>query len=101
MLICINKIDFFFELDKKKAEKDDYPSKLRYEEIKKNMVDYLKIVGYNTEKIPFIPISGFHGDNMLEPSVNLPWYKGPTLIDALDSIIPPKRPTDKPLRLPL
>ena len=29
------------------------------------------------------------------------WWKGPTLIEALDGIIPPKRPTDKPLRLPL
>merc|ERR1712078_358702 len=29
------------------------------------------------------------------------WYKGPTLLEALDSIIPPTRPTDKPLRLPL
>ena len=38
---------------------------------------------------------------MLEKSANLPWYKGPTLIEALNAIIPPKRPTDKPLRLPL
>jgi elongation factor 1-alpha len=38
---------------------------------------------------------------MLEKSPNLGWYKGPTLIEALDSITPPKRPTDKPLRLPL
>jgi len=29
------------------------------------------------------------------------WYKGKTLFDTLDDIIPPKRPTDKPLRLPL
>jgi len=38
---------------------------------------------------------------MVEKSPNLPWYKGPTLIEALDSIIPPKRPVDKPLRIPL
>lgn len=38
---------------------------------------------------------------MLEPSANLPWYKGPTLLQALDAIEPPKRPLDKPLRLPL
>jgi elongation factor 1-alpha len=38
---------------------------------------------------------------MLEPSPNLGWYKGPTLIQALDNIVPPKRPLEKPLRLPL
>ncbi|KAK1288709.1 Elongation factor 1-alpha [Acorus calamus] len=58
-------------------------------------------VGYNPDKIPFVPISGFEGDNMIERSTNLDWYKGPTLLDALDQISEPKRPTDKPLRLPL
>ena len=48
-----------------------------------------------------MPISGFQGDNMIERSDNLPWYKGPTLLEALDQIDPPKRPSDKPLRLPL
>lgn len=48
------------------------------------MIDFLKNVGYATEKILFIPISGFFGDNMLEPSKNLAWYKGPTLVEALD-----------------
>ena len=38
---------------------------------------------------------------MIERSANLPWYKGPTLLEALDSVEPPKRPSDKPLRLPL
>ncbi|MQL10541.1 elongation factor 1-alpha, partial [Escherichia coli] len=58
-------------------------------------------VGYNPDKIPFVPISGFEGDNMIERSTNLDWYKGPTLLDALDQINEPKRPSDKPLRLPL
>ena len=52
-------------------------------------------------QVPFVPISGFHGDNMIERSANLPWYKGPTLLEALDAVEPPKRPSDKPLRLPL
>jgi len=38
---------------------------------------------------------------MIDRSPNLKWYKGPILIEALDLIEPPKRPTDKPLRLPL
>ena len=38
---------------------------------------------------------------MIERSENMPWYKGPYLLEALDALTPPKRPTDKPLRLPL
>merc|ERR1712180_119313 len=63
--------------------------------------------------VAFVPISGWNGDNMLEKSSNMSWWKewkierkegnasGATLLEALDSILPPKRPTDKPLRLPL
>jgi elongation factor 1-alpha len=61
----------------------------------------LKKVGYKPAKIPFVPISGWEGDNMIERSTNMNWYKGPTLLEALDSVNPPKRPVDKPLRLPL
>merc|ERR1711959_816310 len=38
---------------------------------------------------------------MIDQSDNMPWYKGPTLLQALDNLNPPQRPTDKPLRLPL
>merc|ERR1711990_1158404 len=62
---------------------------------------YLKKVGYNVANIPFVPISGWVGDNMIEGSDNMPWYSGPTLLGCLDALRPPKRPSDKPLRLPL
>jgi elongation factor 1-alpha len=73
----------------------------RFEEIKKEVGSYLKKVGYNPKNVPFIPISGWHGDNMIEVSTNLTWWKGGTLLEALDNIKPPKRPIDKPLRVPL
>ena len=38
---------------------------------------------------------------MIERSTNLNWYKGPTLLKALDQINEPKRPSNKPLKLPL
>merc|ERR1712134_14065 len=88
-------------------------SQARFEEIQKEVQGFIKKVGYNPAAVPFVPISGWHGDNMLETSKNMSWYKGwsierkegkatgMTLIDALDAIIPPQRPTDKPLRLPL
>jgi len=91
MIVCVNKMD----------EKTVNFSEERFNEIKKELEDYLKKVGYNPAKVPFVPISGWNGDNMLEKSSNLTWFKGPTLIEALDAIIPPKRPVDKPLRLPL
>ncbi|RHN82539.1 putative protein-synthesizing GTPase [Medicago truncatula] len=77
-------------------------SKGRYEEIVKILSPFLKRVGYdNLDEIPFIPISGFEGDNIIERSTNLDWYKGPTLIEALDQIKEPNRPSHMPLRLPL
>jgi elongation factor 1-alpha len=91
MIVCVNKMD-----DKSVSWGQD-----RYEEIMKEVSAYLKKVGYDPTKVPFVPISGWHGDNMIEKSDNMPWYKGPTLLGALDQIIPPKRPSDKPLRLPL
>merc|ERR1711956_118970 len=58
-------------------------------------------VGYKPMKVPFVPISGWEGDNMVEKSSNMPWCKGPYLLEALDNVNPPKRPTDNALRLPL
>merc|ERR1712092_38167 len=83
------------------------------EEIQKEVSGFIKKVGYNPAAVAFVPISGWHGDNMIEASTNMGWYKGwevtrkegnakgTTLLEALDAIIPPARPTDKPLRLPL
>jgi len=88
-------------------------SETRFNEIVKEVAAYVKKVGYNPKTVAFVPISGFHGDNMLEPSTNMPWFKGfsierkegnasgKCLFNALDAILPPKRPTEKPLRLPL
>ena len=73
----------------------------RYKELKAEVSPYLKKVGYKPMKIPFVPISGWMGDNMIDKSTNMPWYKGPYLLEALDNANPPKRPVDKPLRLPL
>lgn len=85
--------------------KMDHPStnysKDRYEEIKKEATSFLKKGGYKVDAIPFIPFSGLTGENMKEPQTNMPWYKGPTLIGALDTMTAPERPVDKPLRLPI
>jgi elongation factor 1-alpha len=91
LIVAINKMD-----DKSVNYAQD-----RYEEIKKEVSGYIKKIGYNPEKVDFVPISGWVGDNMMEKSPNITWYKGPTLLEALDRILEPKRPSDKPLRIPL
>jgi len=91
MIVVINKMD----------DKSVNWAQSRYDEIKKEVQSYIKKVGYNPDKVLFVPISGWHGDNMLEKSANLSWYKGPTLLEALDEITPPERPISKPLRIPL
>merc|ERR1711907_567005 len=83
-----------------KMDAVDY-AESRYSEIKKEMLTFVKKVGYNPAKVQCIPISGFNGDNMLDKSAKTPWYKGPYLLEALDQLNAPDRPVDKPLRLPL
>ena len=85
----------------------------RFNEIKADVSAFIKKIGYQPESVAFVPISGFQGDNLIESSTHMPWYKGwsitrkegdatgRTLLEALDAIIPPHRPTDRPLRLPL
>jgi len=103
MIVAVNKMD---STEPKYSEK-------RFTEIQKEVSNYVKKIGYNPKNIAFVPISGWHGDNMIEPTPNMPWYKGwtrkltsgdasgKTLFEALDSIEPPKRPSSLALRLPL
>jgi len=103
LIVAVNKMD---------STEPPY-SKDRFEEIQKEVSGFIKKVGYNPATVAFVPISGWCGDNMLEQSTNMSWWKGwkverkegnasgLTLLEALDSILPPTRPTGKPLRLPL
>jgi len=107
MIIGVNKID----------NTDPPYSEARFNEIQKEIGGYVKKVGYNPKAVAIVPISGWVGDNMIEPSDNMKWYKGwsievkidkktetraaKTLLEAIDAIVPPTRPHDKPLRLPL
>jgi len=103
LIIGVNKMD---------STEPPYSQK-RFEEISGEVSNYVKKVGYNPKAVAFVPISGWHGDNMIEASTNMSWYKGwskevkegkfsgKTMFEALDAIIPPTRPDDKPLRLPL
>jgi len=103
LVVAVNKMD---------STEPKY-SEDRFKEITKEIGAYVKKVGYNPAHVPIVPISGFHGDNMLEKSSNMTWWKKSkierkndkyefeTLLDCLDNIEPPSRPVNKPLRLPL
>jgi len=91
MIVGINKMD---------ASTPPYDEG-RFKEINNEVSGYLKKIGYKVETVPFVAISGFMGDNMAEKSTNMPWYKGLTLVEALDQMTVPKRAEEKPLRLPL
>ncbi len=56
-----------------------------FEKIKQ---DYLTNVApkLDVKDIRFIPISALHGDNVVQPSQNMPWYEGPTLLHLLETI---------------
>jgi len=94
LIVCLNKMD-----------DADYSQK-RFDEVRKEVKSWLEKKGIY-KKAKFIPISGLKGDNLIEKSTKMPWFEdkkkycAKTLLEVLDTIKPPKRPTDKPLRLPL
>merc|ERR1712137_1353645 len=90
----------------------------RYTEIKDEMASMLVKVGWKKpfvkNCVPFMPISGWVGDNLLTKSDKMAWWKGAdvkvqkkplhvdTLLDCLENMVKiPKRPADKPLRMPV
>jgi elongation factor 1-alpha len=91
LIVAINKMD---------AAEPPYSEK-RYQEVKEVLGKFLKSLGYNIEKIPFIPVSAWTGENLIERSPNMPWYTGLVLVEALDMLEVPSKPVDKPLRIPI
>ena len=89
LIVALNKMD-----DVKYEES-------KYKTVQQEIEKLLLGVGYKKENIQFIPISAWVGDNVVKRSANMPWYKGPTLVEALDTLKAPDSPFDKPLRLPI
>eukprot|EP01124_Arcella_intermedia_P027007 TRINITY_DN51_c0_g1_i7.p1 TRINITY_DN51_c0_g1~~TRINITY_DN51_c0_g1_i7.p1 ORF type:complete len:529 (-),score=103.80 TRINITY_DN51_c0_g1_i7:73-1590(-) len=91
----------------------------RYNEVKDEMANVLTRVGWKKEfvdkSVPFLPISGWKGDNLIKKSENMGWWKGveievpgkgkkqiTTLLDALEQmVVPPERIGNKPMRTPI
>jgi elongation factor 1-alpha len=91
LIVAVNKMD---------ATEPPYSEK-RYKEVVEILSKFLKSIGYDVSKIPFIPISAWTGENLIERSPLMPWYNGPTLVESLDLLEIPPKPIEKPLRLPV
>ncbi len=73
----------------------------RYKEVVEDVSKILQMVGFKPSEIPFIPTSALEGDNIKESSANTPWYKGPSILEALNKLQAPEIPTGLPLRVPI
>lgn len=91
LIVAINQID---------ATKPEYDEH-RYNEVKEDVGKLLTLIGYNINRVQFVPVSAFKGDNVTKLSNNTPWYKGVTILDALNNLYAPKKPTELPLRIPI
>lgn len=89
MIVAINKMDTVSW------------SQDRYEDIKSQMSVFLKATRFKLESTAFIPCSGLQGTNILQPVQDpaAAWYKGETLVQALDAYEPTAHNLDRPLRM--
>jgi elongation factor 1-alpha len=91
LIIAINKMDI---------SGVDYKEE-KFKKVKEDVSTLLKTVGYKPEEIPFLAIASLKGDNVVKKTDKMPWYKGPTLLESLDQLKAPEKPTNLPLRLPI
>ncbi|WP_457554660.1 translation elongation factor EF-1 subunit alpha [Candidatus Pyrohabitans sp.] len=88
-IVAINKMDAV-----------DYDQK-KFEEVKGLLDKLFRVVGYKPEQITYVPISALQGENIVKKSEKMPWWDGPTLVEALNSLKVPEKPIDLPLRIPI
>jgi elongation factor 1-alpha len=91
LIVALNKVD---------ATKPAYNEQV-VKSVSDEVTKLLKSVGFTDAQFKIVPVSAWVGDNIKDASKNMPWYKGPTLISAMDTFQVPAKPTDKPLRLPI
>jgi bifunctional enzyme CysN/CysC len=87
LIVLVNKMDL-----------SDY-SEERFNGIVTEYTAFLSTLGLQPNH--FIPITARHGENIANRGDNMPWWQGPTVIEALDSFTNTAALDDKPLRLPL
>lgn len=78
-------------------------SQSRFEEILEQLRPFLASTGFDLQASKFVPCGASLGENVLQrqDAALSSWYDGPTLLDVLDTLDPPTREVDGPLRMPL
>jgi elongation factor 1-alpha len=89
LIVAVNKMDAV-----------DY-SEQRFKEVVEQVSGILKMIGFKPAEIPFVPTSAFYGDNVVKLSEKTPWYKGMSMMQALDNLKQPEKPSTLPLRIPV
>ncbi|MBT6428301.1 MAG: adenylyl-sulfate kinase, partial [Rhodospirillaceae bacterium] len=87
VMVAVNKMDLI-----------DY-DRDRFEAIENEYRDYLRDIGVTPTH--FIPVSARQGDNIANPSEDMAWYRGPTVLRALDDFQVVTQPDHLPLRFPV
>lgn len=81
-----------------KMDMVDY-SRARFDHVRADYTRFLTEVGL--QPMSFIPVAARSGCNLAERSERLPWYDGPTVLQALDAFTPDAPESDKPFRMPV
>ncbi len=89
LIVAVNKMDAI-KYDQK-----------RFDEVKAEVSGILKMIGFKPDAIPFIPTSAYAGDNISKHSENTKWYNGVTILEALNNLKEPEKPTALPMRTPI
>ncbi|AWR94508.1 translation elongation factor EF-1 subunit alpha [Acidianus brierleyi] len=73
----------------------------RFKEVTDVVTKFMKSFGFDMSKVKFVPVVSPTGENITHRSENMKWYNGPTLEEALNMLVVPPKPIDKPLRIPI
>ncbi|HTO43173.1 MAG TPA: GTP-binding protein [Burkholderiales bacterium] len=87
IIIAVNKMDL--------VEFDE----ARFRSIRKEVLEF--VARLDAEAVSFVPISALRGDMVVERGRNLPWWNGPTLLEALEAVDATRSLQDLPARFPV
>jgi len=91
LIVAVNKMDI---------NGVDYSEK-RFNEVVEEVKVHAKQAGWNIEKVRFIPLASLVGENVIKTTGKMAWWKGDTLLTAINKFEVPLKPVNLPLRLPL
>ncbi|MBU0666533.1 MAG: translation elongation factor EF-1 subunit alpha [Nanoarchaeota archaeon] len=72
-----------------------------FNKIKDDMSTLMKTVGYDPAKMQFLPLASLPGDNVFKKTEKMSWWTGSSLVEAINNLTEPEKPTTLPLRMPI